>query len=252
LPPVPETKKPAKLTREGVMERLAKGEDFEKLNLKDLDLAGLNFENKSFRGANLQGVRFYSAEEGAEERITNLKGVDFTDTTIADEKGSSIFVAVQAQGAKFGVTKSLVERRLEQQKSGKIPTAHEIGGLHSFIGNDGNFTKTIWQNIDFGGNTGIEALFKGADLSEAVMKGCDLAGLDLSESKIDGIKIIDNISFRGLKINEKQVEALIKSIQIKNEFTYDEFVQERETKGLEKAVAEFIKAFEIIVVKIKE
>jgi len=47
----PEAKieKPKKITREEIETRLAHGENLENLDMKDLDLAGLDFEGRSFR-----------------------------------------------------------------------------------------------------------------------------------------------------------------------------------------------------------
>lgn len=251
--PPKEAEKPKKLTREEVESRLTAGESLENLILEDLNLAGLNFEGKSFRGSDIRGLSLYKEEQKEDGTIveirTNIKGADFTDITIAAHWAEALFARVDAEGATFGYTENLVSRRKRHQESGKNPTAHDIGGLFSFNGGEGNFQKTKWINIDFGGGSGYEAIFPKADLSESIIEASDLTEIDLSTAKIDGIKIKDPISLRGLIINEQQITTAVEAIELTNSQYQSEFLEEVKNNGQRKALENY---FGIIIVEIKK
>jgi len=246
------TIRPKKLLKEEVVSRLESGENFENVVLADLNLAGLDFENKSFRGSDIRGLSLYDERQDEEgttifEIRTNIKGADFTDATIADLGSGTYFGKTNAEGAVFGYTESLLVRRERHHESGKAPTAEDTGGLHRFNGRDGNFKKTTWTNADFGGNTGgFEAFFSGADFSEATLEECDLAGIDFSETNIDGIRIIEPVSLFELRINENQVESLVQAIQWADQEEQAAFLKEKNEKGSQKVLEE---QFQIVVVK---
>lgn len=252
-PPKPEVEKPKKLTRQEVESRLAKGESLENLILTDLDLAGLNFEGKSFRRSDIRGMSLYREEQKEDgilvEIRTNIKGADFTDTTIADLGPEVFFGSVDAEGTTFGYTEKLVDRRKRHKESGKAPTAEDTGGLFNFNGSEGNFKKTRWVNTDFGGGSGYEAIFLKADLSEAIIEGSDLTEIDFSTIKIDSIKIKDPISLHGLKINEQQILTLVRAIKLSDEKYQSEFSEEIRSKGERKALEDY---FGINIVEIKD
>lgn len=245
--PKQEIEKPEKLTREEVINKLERGEDLENLILTDLDLAGLNFEGKSFRGSDIRGMSLYrkeQREDGTSVEIkTNIKGADFTDVTIADFGPGVFFGRVDAEGAIFGYTENLISKRKLHRKrlkeSGKAPKAEDIGGLFSFDGSEGNFRKTKWVNTDFGGGSDYESIFPGADLSEAVIEGSDLSGMDFSETKIDNISIIGPMLLNGLKINEKQIESMVQAIELSDQKTQSEFLEEINKKGQKKALEDY-------------
>ena len=235
-----------KINREEVEAKLARGENLESLDMKDLDLAGLNSEGKSFRGSDIRGVIFYGEKRSEEgkiiELITNLRRADFMDTTIGDLGPETIFGRVEAEGAIFGFTESLISRRKRHatmNKSGERPEAADSGGLYNFNGGGGNFRKTKWNNIDFGGGSGYEAIFPGADLSEAEIVGSDLAGLDFSTTKIDGIKIKDPLSLQGLIITAEQVDTLVRAIELSDENERQKFAEEVKQKGPRKALENY-------------
>lgn len=246
-----EIEKPKKLTREEVTSILERSENLENLILTDLDLAGLNLEGKSFRRSDIRGMSLYREEQDEDGKIveikTNIKGADFTDSTIADLGLEVFFSRVDAEGAIFGYTENLISRRKRQKESGKAPTAEDISGLFCFNGSDGNFKKTKWINADFGGRSDYEAIFPGANLSESTMEGCDLSGIDFSEANIKNIKIIDSVSLRGMKINEKQIESVVKAIQLSNQEKQAEFLKEKTEKGSKKALEDY---FQIVVVNL--
>jgi uncharacterized protein YjbI with pentapeptide repeats len=245
--PEQEKGKPEKLTAEDVKNRIEKGEDLEKLDLADLDLAGLNLENKNFRGSDIRGIILCCEDKKEDGEIfevtTNIKGADFTDATISD-LGETYFNKVDAEGAVFGYTEDLISRRKRHKESGEQPKPKDSGGLFSFIGDGGNFKRTEWANADFGGNSGYEASFFGADFTEATIKGCDLSGMDFSETDIDNIKIIDPVSLRKMRINENQIDSVVEAIQLSNEEKQAEFLKEKEDKGSRKALEDF---FQVVV-----
>lgn len=247
-----EIKKPKKLTKEEVISRLESGENLENLILTDLDLAGLNFEGKSFRQSDIRGMSLYREEQNEDEEPieikTNIKGADFTDAVIADFGPEVFFSRVDAEGATFGYTENLVSRRKRHKESGKAPMAEDTGGLYNFNGSDGNFRKTKWINADFGGNCGYEAIFPGAVLSESAIEGCDLSGIDFSETNIDNIKILDPLSLSGMEINEKQIESVAKAIQLSNQDEQAKFLKEKTEKGPRKALEDY---FHIAVAETK-
>jgi uncharacterized protein YjbI with pentapeptide repeats len=244
--PTLEREKLKKVTREEVEAMLERGEDLENLDLKDLDLTGLNCEGKSFRGSDIRGIYFYGLEGNKEgntvERITILRHADFTDTTIGDFGPETIFGRVEAEGAVFGFSESLISRRnrhTEMKNAGIIPEADDTGALYNFNGSGGNFVKTKWKNVDFGGETGCEAFFAGADMSEAEIVGSDLSGLDWSTVKIYGIKIKDPLSLQGLIIAEQQADTLAQTIEISSEKERLEFAEEIKQKGPRGALEDY-------------
>ncbi|MFA6322215.1 MAG: pentapeptide repeat-containing protein, partial [Candidatus Buchananbacteria bacterium] len=115
-------------------------------------------------------------------------------------------------------------------------------GLFSFDGRQGDFTKTQWQNVDFGGGSGYDADFAGADLSQARIESCDLSGVNFSLTKIDGIKIIDPVSLKNLVIAKNQIPDLIKGIELIRPKEFESQVKELgEQEALEKY-------FEIVII----
>ena len=251
FPPEPVPENPRKITREEVEARLARGENLEKLDMKDLDLAGLDFEGESFRGSDIRGACFYGEKQGENGKTievpANLRRADFTDAVIGDYGPETIFGRVEAEEATFGFTEDLTSRRNRHAKlkgSGERPEATDSGEYYNFNGGGGNFRKTRWNNIDFGGGPdcdGCEALFPGADLSEAEIIGCDLAGIDLSTTKIDGIKIKDPISLQGLIITEQQADTLAKAIELSDEKKRQKFAEEIKQKGPKKALEDYFR-----------
>jgi len=247
-PPEKEVRRLKKITREEVEANLARGENLEDLDIKDLDLAGLNFEEKKFRGSDIRGAWFYGKKQDEEgkiiELITNLRRADFTDTTIGDLGPETVFGRVEAEGAIFGFTEDLISRRKRHaamNNSGERPDAADSGGLYGFNGGGGNFKKTKWKNIDFGGGSDSGALFPGADLSEAEIVGSDLAGLDLSTTKIDDIKIKDPLSLQGLIITAEQVDTLVRAIELSDENERQKFAEEVKQKGPEMALKDYFR-----------
>jgi uncharacterized protein YjbI with pentapeptide repeats len=251
-----EALEPKKLTREEIESRLANGENLENLNLTDLNLAGLNLEGKSFRGSDIRGMSLYREEKKEDGTLveiqTNIKGADFTDATIADFGPEVFFERVNAEGAIFGFTEDLISRRnrhIEYKKSGRAPGAEDTGELLKFNGSEGNFKKTKWINVDFGGGSGYESTFSDADLSESIMEGSDLTGMDFSTTKIDSIKIKDPMSLSGLIINEQQIPIMVQAIELTDEKAQREFLEEVKNKGPQKALEDF---FLVVIVEIKK
>jgi len=251
-PPEPEAENPKKLTRAGVEGRLERDESLENLDLRDIDLAGLDLEGQSFRGSDIRGMILYGKEKGEGdtiiERRTNIRDSDWTDATIADLGEGVFFGRVDAEGATFGYTESLVSRRKRHKKAGKAPTAEDTGGLFGFDASQGNFKKTIWRNVDFGGGSGYESIFPKADLSQSLIEGSDLGEIDFSTIKINGIKIKDPISLRGMKINEEQISSMAQAIELSDEKCQSGFLEEVKSSGQQKALED---CFGVVIVEVK-
>ena len=155
-PPSPERNR---LTRADVDERLARGEQFERANLHDLDLAGVGLRGRNFRESLVYGIQLHSGDP-EDERRTDIRETDWTDAAMASAGAETFFGRVNAEGATFGFVESLVTRRNRQAASGKAPDEHDSGAYYGFNGAEGNFRNTTWRNIDFGGGTGYEARFE--------------------------------------------------------------------------------------------
>ncbi len=251
-PPESEAEIPKKLTRADVESRLERDDSLENLDLTDLDLAGLNFEGRSFRGSDIRGMTLYGKEKGEGdtiiERRTNIRDSDWTDAIIADLGEGVFFGRVDAKGATFGYTESLVSRRKRHKKAGKAPTAEDTGGLFGFDASQGNFKKTIWRNIDFGGGSNYESIFPDADLSQSLIEGSDLTKMDFSTTKIDGIKIKDPMSLHGMKINKEQILSIVQAIELTDKKCQSEFLEKTKSSGQRKALEDY---FGIVIVEVK-
>jgi uncharacterized protein YjbI with pentapeptide repeats len=243
----PKVTEPKKLTRQDVIGRLEQGEDLNDLDLKDLNLAGLALAGKSFKRSDIRGMSLYEERDGANGTIieitTNIQGADFTDAIIADTAQGTDFYSVDAEGATFGYTESIVSRRISHPKDG--------GGLFRFDGRGGNFKRTRWTNTDFGGGTGFEAMLEGADLSGAVMEGCLLAEIDLSKTNIEDISIIGTppLFLNAIKINAQQVKSLAQAIKLTDEKEQSRFEEEIRDNGQRKALEDH---FGTIIVKTED
>jgi len=251
-PPESEVERHKKLTREEVESRLERGDSLENLNLKDLDLAGLDLEGRSFRGSDIRGMALYRESKRGDgtliEARTNIRNSDWTDATIADLGEGVFFGRVDAEGATFGYTENLASRRKRHKESGKAPTAEDTGGLFGFDGSKGNFKKTIWRNVDFGGGSGYESIFPKADLSQSLIEGSDLTEMDFSTAKIDGIKIKDPMSLHGMKINEEQISSMAQAIELTDKKCQSEFLEEVKSSGQQKALEDY---FGIVIIEVK-
>ena len=229
-----------KLTREEIEARLANEESLENLDLSDLDLAGFDLEGQSFRGADVRGLKLF--RPGADETqdvITNIDNSDWLDATVADESAATDFFGVSANGATFGFSESLRNRRARLRQSGVAPGPKDCGGYYGFMAGNGDFKNTQWQNIDFGGGATIAGSdFGGADLSGAVFTECDLSQLDLSGAKIDGIKILNPVWLKGLTISEKQISALARAIELADPKAQKDFLAAAKTRGEKNALQE--------------
>jgi uncharacterized protein YjbI with pentapeptide repeats len=250
-PPQPSINKPEKLpkiTKQEIGARLARGEKkLEKLDLCDVDLAGLDLKNISFRGSDIRGLNLYRESKEGQWNITNIQETNWTDATVASIGNGAFFVRVEAEKAVFGFTEKIEQRRKNFKTLGRTPFDSESGQYQNFNGNGGNFKNTQWTNIDFGGDAqgGLEASFYQADLSASVFIGCDLSYLDFSETKIENIKIIDPYLLQGLSINSKQIPIIIAAITLTDKKQMDEFRDEISSKSAQKALEDY---FEIQIV----
>jgi uncharacterized protein YjbI with pentapeptide repeats len=242
-PPTPDSTKRIKLTREEVVNKLEVEENLDGFDLADLDLSGLNLERKSFRGTDARGLRLYNLEKKEE---TNIRNADFTDAIMSSVGNETVFATVQAEGATFGYTETLLARQKRYKQLGEVMPETDNGGYYNFIGNKGNFQKTKWINIHFGGGSDNEASFMDTDLTDAIIEAGDLSNFDLSQTKIDNIKIKDPVAISGLRINEEQTDTLAQAFELSNQEAAEEFRQLIERNGPRKALEEF---FEIVIIE---
>ncbi len=203
-----------RLTRAEVEERLARGEHLEHVDLHDGDLAGLELRGKRFRHSIVYGLQLYRGDgDPATEVRTDIRNTDWTDAAMASIGQEAFFGRVNAEGAEFGFTETLVERRQRHAASGQPPTDLDSGSYANFNGAEGNFLRTTWRNIDFGGGSGYEVRFENADLIGATFEGCDLSGIDLSTSTATNLTV-RNCTLNGLTIGAHQIDAFLDGIQL--------------------------------------
>ncbi|MBI4434341.1 pentapeptide repeat-containing protein [Candidatus Uhrbacteria bacterium] len=190
-----------KLTRVEVEERLARGEHMERVDLHDEDLTGLELRGKRFRDSIVYGLQLYRGDgDPATEVRTDIRETDWTDARMGSIGAEAFFGRVNAEGAVFGFTETLAERRQRHAASDQPPTDLDSGGYHNFNSAEGNFQRTTWRNIDFGGGTGYEARLEGADLRGATFDGCDLAELDFSTALVNEGTNFINCRTDGLRL----------------------------------------------------
>lgn len=207
---------PKQLSRSDVERKIENNESFEGSSIEGLDLSGLSLEGKNFRSANAYDLKLYRKAAGAQAEVTtDIRGSDWTDAVLVSQTGDTLFTKVQAEGARFGFTTSLVEHRARYKEhyetTGEAPRIDKMNGLSGFTGNRGDFKKTLWKHIDFGG-TSDGARFRQADFSGAVFEGCDLSEIDLSTCNLEGISLKDPAELRGLKIAEKDMLSVAQGL----------------------------------------
>lgn len=219
---------------------LEQGGEFEGVSLLDQDLAGFNLEGKSLRRSDARGLKLFRDEGEGKYEIANIKNTDWTDADVADFTSPAFFCAVEAEGARFGFAETLLDRQNRLEREGKEPSWNDCGGYHNFVGNDGGFMRTRWTNIDFGGYTGHEAVFSGADLTDAVFEGCSLSGMDLSEACLKGVKIIDFHEIDGLKISERYADDVANGLHLPRPEDQEEFAQMVKDVGAKEALQNYL------------
>ncbi len=240
-------------SREEIEEILATGDNLENLDLHaeeeaDYDkrtfFAGReDIDGVSFRGSDVRGLVLYLSESDSGEYPevrTSIRGTNWRECKMADQSMITDFKFVDATGASFGYFETLRDR------FGRYPEGVPIddsGAIFNFVGHGGNFSRTHWLNVDFGGRevaeTGYESEFMGADFTEAVLEGCYLQRIDFTEVEVAGIKIIDPYSMKKMRITEAQVESIFDGIQLTDERYVTELAQLAENVGGKKALEQF-------------
>lgn len=243
---VEQAKERRQLTREDAVEMLKRGESFERAKLTDIVLAGLALEGKNFRGADARGLSLHDPE--SPEARTDIRSTDWTDAEIGDFGEETLFVGVDATGASFGFTERLADRRARHASEGGKPRMDDGGTLFNFNGSNGDFIRTTWKQIDFGGDSGYEAIFSGADLSGSTIEGSDLTAMDFSQAKLDGAIIKDPISLDGMRIRSEDAESVARNITLSEAADQERYSALLSKKGAAVALDE---AFGVIVVKKK-
>lgn len=215
-----------RLTRQEAEQKVAMHEHFESCDLTNLDLTGLPLAGKKFCSAEAAGlVLYHKSENGAPAVTTDISHTDWTGAALATENGRTNFIKVVAEGARFGYTKKIAIERLGETPQPTGPETNLSDGsdqaLFGFNGSGGNFQKTSWKNINFGGDN-LGAYFKQADFREAVFEGCDLSGIDLSTSDLEGVLIKDPVRLEGLIIAEKDVLSVAQGLSFSTKIGHDE------------------------------
>jgi uncharacterized protein YjbI with pentapeptide repeats len=204
---------------------------------------------KKFCLSDARGIKLHRRDVDSQaETITDISDSDWTDALLATENGETVFVAVQAQGARFGFTEQLIDcraRNKQAQASGKRTTVEAMNGLHGFNGARGNFQRTSWKNIDFGG-ADAGAIFSEANLRGAVFEGCDLSGIDFRTCNVEGVVIKDPARLDGLTITKKQAELIAPGLFFSDDQAYA--VLEQLAYEHENDAVGFLKEYSISVV----
>ena len=212
-----EPKKMMRLSRADVEKRISAGEDFESVDVSGLDLSGLSLSGKNFRGARAENVRLYQkGSEGKDMVTTDISHSDWTNAILVSESSDAIFIRVNAKGARFGYSESLAACRernhVQYAETGFIPT-DDRNALLGFNGSGGNFQKTSWKNVDFGG-ADYGAYFKSADFQGAVFDGCDLSGIDFSTSNLEAVIFQDPVQLDACCVAAKDAGLVLEAFRL--------------------------------------
>lgn len=222
-----------KPTVEQVLDIMSRDKNLEGLDISDLKLNGENLSGGKFRGCDARCIdlspRIKNVEGKEIKEATDIRETDWTGATFASAGDFTSFKGVNAEGAVFGYGMTLDEREgwiaqiQEEDKRG--PNEFECGGYFNFEGSEGIFTNTKWSNIDFGGNSGYEAFFPGANFEGAIFDGCNLGGIDLSGANLEKVSIrVDDIFYlQNMKINKNNVEAVAQGIVLSDPADQKEF-----------------------------
>lgn len=232
------------VARREIEERCAKGEHLERLTMTDLALGGAKLEGRRFCGSDVRGLVLYDEEQT--ER-TDIRKTDWTDATVGDFGAETIFAYADAEDAVFGFSETLAERRGRHERLEAKPSVDDSGAYFNFNGQQAKFARTRWRNVDFGGAVeGYEARLEGADLRNAVMEGCDLTNIDLSETNIEGLTIQDPVSLVRMKITTRQAPAVARAIVCADRAMRARFAARIAEEGENKALADL---FGVVIVE---
>lgn len=238
--PTVETNQLLRLTREQAETRLSANLNFDSCDVSDLNLAGLRLTGRSFRGADVRGLLLHNPETSA----TDIRNTHWTNALVASFGAETHFRGVNAEGAQFGYTETLHERRAKNdiytKETGKPPIDTMSNAYFGFSARGANCQRSSWWNIDFGGGVdGYEARFVETKLAKAMFKGCDLSGIDLSSAEIDHLVIKDPVSLDGLTIGIHQIDTLARSIIFSDTAQAAEWRDELAAKGEALALVDY-------------
>ena len=232
-PPEEKPKKPDKPTVEQVAETMRGDKDLSRLDISDLHLNGEILAGAKFIGCDARGIDLSPRAEQKDGELvevsTDIRNTDWTDATFASAGEFSSFRGVNAENAKFGFAITLEERQKMiariQKEEKRPPNEYECGGYFGFEGRDGNFKNTKWTNIDFGGGSGYEAFFPGANFEGAIFDNCNLREIDLTGCNLERVKFnINDASYlQGMIINKNQADAVSQGIALSDSTKQQEF-----------------------------
>ncbi len=246
--------KSKKLTTQDILKLISQEKKVHDVDMTDVRLCGENLSGVSFRGCDIRGINFSPKQAESEhglEKPTDITNTDWIDTIVATTSGYTSFVAVMADGAKFGFEMTLADRNemiaTIKEKENRGPQESECGGYFNFDGRDGVFTNTTWKNIDFGGGTNYNADFSGARLDAAFFDRCNLQQIDLSQTSLEwiGIKVESVLQLKGMIIAEDQVEIIAEGIIVTNNEMQKDFSALKVAVGSSSALEEF---FGIVII----
>jgi hypothetical protein len=240
--------KSKKLTTQDILKLISQEKKVHNMDMSDVRLNGENLSGVSFRGCDIRGINLSPKQAESEhslEKPTDITNTDWIDTVVATASGYTSFVAVMADGAKFGFEMTLADRNemiaTIKEKLNRGPQESECGGYFNFDGREGVFTNTAWKNIDFGGGTNYKADFSGARLVAAFFDRCNLQQIDLSQTSLEwiGIKVESVLQVKGMKIAEDQAEIIAEGITIINSEMQKDFSALKLAIGSSGALEEF-------------
>ena len=228
-----------RLTIDEVDEIINQDGNFDDVSIAELNMARFILDGKSFKRADARGLALYFEDNEDRREAADIRNTDWTDADLGDSERAADFRYVEAAGSTFGFTETLKARRERLIASDKGWNWNDCGAYNRFVGNEGNFQRTRWDNIDFGGETGTEALFINADLEGAVFQGCALRGIDLSWCNLKDVRIIAPASLAGMTIGKKFIADVANGISFCGTTTQENWLTARAEKGDEAALKDF-------------
>ena len=171
-----------------------------KIELKNQDLQGLNFEYVNLSNSDLRGSNFYTAKisdvnfTNANLAYANLSGQDLTGTILtgADLTGANL-IGVDLSGKDLTGTRLVGVDLSGKDITGTILARADLSNAVltgvDLSGKDLTGTILAGANLSNANLTGI--ILTGADLSNANLTGVDLSGKDLTRTILIGANLID-------------------------------------------------------------
>lgn len=165
------------LDREGVLDRIARGEDCIECDLTDADLSKLDLAGTSFQGSNLTDVDLADA---------NLAGCDLSNTN---------FCGALLERCKLDSANLDFAEFSEATLDGVSMVNASLEGA--------SFSELDIEDLDASGTTGY-----GADFSSTVLRRTDFSGSNLPQVDFSNSELSD-VNFENAKLNGGQFEEVV-------------------------------------------